>query len=143
MVNSSQSFVARNNWLGLKLDGTNGSGSNTGIWLDPESDKAIIGGTAAGQGNVFVNNAAEGLDIEGASETEAAMGNYFGVKADGVTKAANGKDIEITDTAALSPATDNEVGDTVSGAAAPCDGPCNVISGATTSGVDLFGNARQ
>ncbi|HEU4944910.1 MAG TPA: NosD domain-containing protein [Solirubrobacterales bacterium] len=138
VVNSSKSFVARNNWLGEKLDGTNGSGSNTGIWLDPESDKAIIGGTAAGQGNVFVNNAAEGLDIEGASET-GVMGNYFGVKADGVTKAANGKDIEITDTAAIA-ATDNEVGDTVSGGAAPCDGPCNVISGATTAGVDLFGN---
>lgn len=139
VVNSSESFVARNNWLGEKLDGTNGSGANTGIWLDPDSDKAIIGGTAAGQGNVFVNNAAEGLDIEGASETDV-MGNYFGVKADGVTKAANGKNIEITDTVAI-PATDNEVGDTVSGGAAPCDGPCNVISGATTSGVDLFGNA--
>jgi len=138
VVNSSKSFVARNNWLGLKLDGNNGSGSNTGIWLDPESDNAMIGGTAAGQGNVFVNNAAEGLDIEGASNTDV-LGNYFGVKADGVTKAANGKDIEITDTAAI-PATDNEVGDTVSGGAAPCDGPCNVISGATTSGIDLIGN---
>lgn len=138
VVNSSNSFSASNNWLGEKLDGTNGSGANTGIWLDPESDNATIGGTTAGQGNVFVNNAAEGLDIEGASEADV-MGNYFGVKADGVTKAANGKNIEITDTVAI-PATDNEVGDTVSGGAAPCDGPCNVISGATTAGVDLFGN---
>jgi CSLREA domain-containing protein len=138
VVNSSKSFVARNNWLGLKLDGSNGSGANTGIWLDPESDNATIGGTTAGQGNVFVNNAAEGLDIEGADNADV-LGNYFGVKADGVTKAANGKNIEITDTAAIA-ATGNEVGTTISGAAAPCDGGCNVISGATTAGVDLIGN---
>ncbi len=138
VVNSSKSFVARNNWLGEKLDGASGSGANTGIWLDPESDNATIGSTTAGQGNVFVNSAAEGLDIEGADNADV-LGNYFGVKADGVTKAANGKNIEITDTALIA-ATGNEVGTTISGAAAPCDGGCNVISGATTSGVDLFGN---
>lgn len=138
VVNSSKSFVARNNWLGEKLDGSNGSGSNTGIWLDPESDNAIIGGASAGQGNVFVNNAAEGLDIEGASNADV-LGNYFGVKADGVTKAANGRDIELTDTAAIA-ATGNEIGGTISGSAAPCDGPCNLISGATTAGINLQGD---
>ena len=114
VVNSSKSFVARNNWLGEKLDGTNGSGSNTGIWLDPESDNATIGSTTAGQGNVFVNNAAEGLDIEGASNADV-LGNYFGVKADGATVAANGKNIEITDANGFE-ATDNEVGTKVEGA---------------------------
>lgn len=138
VVNSSKSFVARNNWLGEKLDGTNGSGSNTGIWLDPESDNAIIGGATAGQGNVFVNNAAEGLDIEGASNADV-LGNYFGVKADGATQAANGKNIEITDTSAFE-ATGNEVGTTVASGVAPCDGGCNVISGASFAGIDLQGN---
>lgn len=136
VVNSSKSFVARNNWLGLKLDGNNGTGSNTGIWLDPDSNGAIIGGTTAGQGNVFVNNSFEGLDIEGADNADV-LGNYFGVKADGVTQAANGKNIEITDTDAFA-ATGNEVGGTITGAAAPCDGACNVISGSTT-GIDLKG----
>jgi hypothetical protein len=136
VADGSQTFVARNNWLGEKLDGTNGSGANTGIWLDPNSNNATIGGDAATERNVFVNNAAEGLDIEGADSTDV-FGNYFGVKADGVTKAANGKNIEITDTDAFT-ATDNEVGGTVSGAAAPCDGVCNVISGSTT-GIDLNG----
>jgi CSLREA domain-containing protein len=138
VVNSSQSFVARNNWLGLKLDGSNGSGANTGIWLDPESDNAMIGGTAAGQGNVFVNNAAEGLDIEGASNADV-LGNYFGVKADGAAKAANGKNIEITDTFGFE-ATGNEVGTTVASGVAPCDSGCNVISGASFAGIDLHGN---
>jgi len=141
VVNSSKSFAASNNWLGVKLNGSNGSGANTGIWLDPESDNATIGGTTAGQGNVFVNNEFEGLDIEGADNANV-LGNYFGVKADGVTKAANGKNIEITDTALIE-ATGNEVGTTIEGAALTtpaCDGGCNVISGATSLGIDLHGN---
>jgi CSLREA domain-containing protein len=143
VVNSSQSFVARNNWLGEKLDGGNGTSSNTGIWLDPDSDNATIGGAAAGQGNVFVNNAAEGLDIEGASNADV-LGNYFGVKADGVTAAANGKNIEITDANSFE-ATDNEVGTKVEGAAlasTTCDGGCNVIAGGGVStGINLVGEA--
>ncbi|HEY5710249.1 MAG TPA: NosD domain-containing protein [Solirubrobacterales bacterium] len=141
VVNSSKSFAAHNNWLGEKLDGTNGSGSNTGIWLDPESDNATIGGTTAGEGNVFVNNAAEGLDIEGASNADV-LGNYFGVKADGATVAANGKNIEITDANGFE-ATGNEVGTKVEGAAvtsAACDGGCNVIAGGGLStGINLVG----
>jgi hypothetical protein len=136
VVNSSQNFVARNNWLGVKLEGVNGTGANTGIWLDPDSNGATIGGTEATQRNVFANSAAEGLDIEGADNTDV-LGNYFGVKPDGLTQAANGKNIEITDTDAFA-ATGNEVGTTIIGAAAPCDGGCNVISGGTT-GIDLNG----
>jgi CSLREA domain-containing protein len=138
VVNSSKTFVAHGNWLGLKLDGSNGSGANTGIWLDPDSNGATIGGIETADRNVFANNAAEGLDIEGADNTKV-RGNYFGVKADGVTKAANGRDIELTDTAAFA-ATGNEVGGTISGPASPCDGPCNLISGATTAGINLQGD---
>lgn len=138
VVNSSQAFVAHGNWLGLKLDGSNGSGANTGIWLDPDSNGATIGGTEGGDRNVFANSAAEGLDIEGADNAKV-RGNYFGVKANGTTPAANGRDIEITDTAAFA-ATGNEVGGTISGFANPCDGVCNLISGATTAGINLQGD---
>ncbi len=137
VVDSSQGFVARNDWLGVKLEGGDGVGANTGIWLDPNSNGATIGGTAAAQRNVFANNAAEGLDIEGADNTDV-LGNYFGVKPDGTAPKANGKDIEITDTVAFE-ATGNEVGTTVAAGVAPCDGGCNVISGSTL-GVDLQGN---
>jgi Periplasmic copper-binding protein (NosD) len=140
-IDSAEELTVTGSWLGVKLDGSNGSGATTGIWLDPGSDEAAIGGIAAGDRNVFANNAAEGLDIEGASEA-VVRGNYFGVKPDGETQAANGKDIEITDTIAFE-ATGNEVGATVEGAAlgsAACDGGCNVISGATSTGIDLQGN---
>jgi CSLREA domain-containing protein len=138
VVNSSQNFVARNDWLGVKLEGGAGVGANTGIWLDPNSNGATIGGTAATERNVFANSAAEGLDIEGADNADV-LGNYFGVKPDGSTQAANGKNIEITDTVAFA-ATGNEVGTTVAVGAAPCDGGCNVISGASSMGIDLQGN---
>lgn len=137
-INEAEKLTVRGSWVGVKLDGTNGSGANTGIWLDPGSDEATIGGAAASERNVVVNSAAEGLDIEGASEA-TVLGNYFGVKPDGKTQAANGKDIEITDTVAFE-AIENDVGATVGSGAAPCDGGCNVISGATFAGIDLHGN---
>ena len=140
VVNSSQGFIGRGNWVGAKLDGSNGTGANTGIWLDPDSNGATIGGTDASERNVIVNSAAEGLDIEGADNADV-LGNYFGVKPDGATAAANGKDIEITDTFAFE-ATGNEVGTAIptGSLAAPCDAGCNVISGATSYGIDLQGN---
>ncbi len=135
VINSSEGFDARGNWLGVKLDGTAGP-NNTGIFLDPDSNGATIGGEADAERNVFANNSFEGLDIEGADNANV-LGNYFGVKPDGSTQAANGKNIEITDTDAFA-ATGNEVGGTISGLAAPCDGACNVLSGSTT-GIDLNG----
>lgn len=139
VIDSSSSFVAHGNWLGVKLDGAPG-GNTTGIFLDPDSNGATIGGTAAADRNVFGNNAAEGLDIAGADNADV-LGNYFGVKPDGATQVANGKNIEITDTVAFE-ANGDEVGATVEGASATsqaCDGGCNVVSGSTGSGIDLVG----
>ncbi len=134
--NGSQDFAARNDWLGEKLDGSAGSGSDTGIWLGPGSDNATIGQIYPH--NVFVNNTAEGLDIEGADNADV-FGNYFGVEANGTTKAANGKDIEITDTTNFA-ATGDEIGGMVSAPAFPCYGACNIISAATSAGIDLHGD---
>ena len=135
--NGAQSLVLRDNWLGVKLDGAAGA-NGKGVFLDPDSNEATIGGTAAADRNVIANNEFEGLDIEGASNADV-LGNYFGVKPDGATSAANSKNIEITDTVAFE-AIGNEVGTTVVAGAAPCDGGCNVISGAAFAGIDLHGN---
>jgi CSLREA domain-containing protein len=143
VINSSEEFEARGNWIGVKLDGSAGA-NNRGIFLDPNSNDARIGGTILTEAsrNVFANNSFEGLDIEGADNAEI-LGNYFGVRPDGVTAAANGKNIEITDTIALE-ANGNEVGRTVEGPALlseACDGGCNVIAGGGLStGIDLQGN---
>ncbi len=136
--NGAQGLVVRDSWIGVKLDGSAGANSK-GIYLDPDSNGATVGGTAAADRNVISSNEFEGLDIEGASNADV-LGNYFGVKPDGTTPATNlGKNIEITDTAAFE-ATGNEVGTTVASGVAPCDGGCNVISATTFVGIDLQGN---
>jgi CSLREA domain-containing protein len=143
VIDSSANFTARNDWLGVKLDGSDGTGMNTGIFLDPESNSATIGGINAADRNVFANSAADGLDIQGADNADV-LGNYFGVKPDGATRAANGKNIEITNTIAFE-ANGDEVGTTVEGAAVTtqaCDGGCNVISGSNGSGIDLVGDGE-
>jgi CSLREA domain-containing protein len=65
VIDSSTGFQARDNWIGVKLDGSAGA-NNKGIFLDPDSDNAVIGGLAAAARNVISNNSLEGLDAEGA-----------------------------------------------------------------------------
>jgi CSLREA domain-containing protein len=150
VIVASEGFVARNDWIGLNLSAAK-EGNQTGIFLDPGSDGAKIGGPTASERNVISGNEGDGLDLNGASEA-TIQGNYFGVNPPeapllpgGSTQIANGKDIEITDSTSSGgvKAENNEVGVTIEGAALSspvCDGGCNVISGATGAGVDLNGN---
>ncbi|HEV2791917.1 MAG TPA: CSLREA domain-containing protein, partial [Solirubrobacterales bacterium] len=142
VLNESTGFTATNNWLGVKLDGSAGA-NTTGIFVDPGSDFASIGGNDAADRNVFAHNSNEGLDLEGASDA-VIRGNFFGVAPDGVTQAANDKNIEVTASTAGAgfKAEDIEIGRTIEGEAlttTACNGGCNVISGATSTGIDLDG----
>lgn len=135
-------FKVFGSWFGVKLDGS-ADGNATGVFLDPGSSKARIGGEGAGAGNLFANNAVDGLDILGADNIRV-LGNYFGVKPDGATQAANGKDIEVTSVSnGGSVATGTAIGTRVSSGAVAtpeCDRGCNVISGAASNGIDLEGD---
>jgi len=142
VLDESDGFTARNDWLGLNLKGE-ALGNTNGIFLDPGSDQATIGGTEAAERNVIGANAGIGLDLEGASEA-TIQGNFFGVAPDGKTQRANGKNIEISDSLSAPgfQATNNEVGNVLSLPAIEtqkCDGGCNVISGSPI-GVDLDGD---
>jgi hypothetical protein len=150
VVDGSKEFVAKNDWIGLDLLGGE-SGNGTGIFLDPGSDGATIGGLDADERNVISGNEFDGLDLQGASEA-VIQGNYFGVNPPGPVglpggdqEMANAKDIEITDSTLGGgiKAEHNLIGATIVGAAfssLPCDGGCNVISGAQRAGVDLNGD---
>jgi CSLREA domain-containing protein len=143
VINASSEFTARANWIGVKLDGTAGA-NNTGIFVDPDSDLARIGTAAITGRNVIANNNNIGLDIQGA-DGALVLGNYFGVAPNGTTAAPNPINIEITDSTAGGgfTAEENEVGGTIllpEQQSAACDGACNVISGATSTGIDLDGN---
>ncbi len=144
VINGSVEFKAHDNWLGVKLDGTAG-GNSKGIFLDPDSDGATIGGLTAAARNVISNSAAEGLDAEGA-DSVVIQGNYFGVAPNGLTPAPNAKDIEVTGSTSGGgfSAANALIGAKVEGAALTseaCDGGCNVISGATGTALDLTGDS--
>jgi CSLREA domain-containing protein len=150
VVSSSEGFVARNDWIGLNLSAAK-EANLIGIFLDPGSDGATIGGLAASERNVIAGNEGDGLDLNGASDA-TILGNYFGVNPPGPVglpggsqQMANGKDIEITDSTSGGgvKAENNEVGATIEGSALTnpaCDGGCNVISGANGAGIDLNGD---
>ena len=143
VFNESEGFAAQGNWLGVKLNGAAG-GNTVGIFVDPGSNEAVIGGATPADRNVIANSSNEGLDVEGASLTRV-RGNYFGVSPDGTTQAANAKNIEITDSTAGGgfKAMGSAIGEVATGEAltsAACDGGCNVISGATATGIDLTGS---
>jgi CSLREA domain-containing protein len=145
---ASTGFTATSNWIGLQLNGANGGATNAGIFLDPGSDKATIGGSEAAARNVISFNIV-GLDIEGASEA-VVRGNWFGMEADGTNLGPAVTNIEITNLKPLVgeefKAEDNEIGTAVSLGAeqtAACDGGCNVISSAIGKGIDLVGNPVQ
>ncbi|HET6998368.1 MAG TPA: right-handed parallel beta-helix repeat-containing protein [Solirubrobacterales bacterium] len=145
VIDDSGNFIARNNWIGVKLDGN--AGSNTaGIFIDPGSNNGQIGGTAAAARNVFANTTGDALQILGADETWVA-GNYFGVGPDGITAAVNGENIEIgSQLAGGFLAEKNLIGVKGPFAGAPtpqCDNGCNVIAGASLSGIDLHGDPVQ
>jgi hypothetical protein len=146
-VEGSPGFKAQADWLGVGLDGS-ADADGTGILLGPGSDNGRIGGESLEAGNVFAGNTpgvelpGVGLDIHGASGAKV-LGNYFGVKRDGITKLANGKDIEVTSVSGGGPAASGTaIGTRVSAkaaASAKCDGGCNLISGSASSGIDLQG----
>ncbi len=132
-----------NDWFGIKLDGS-ASPIETGISLDQGSNGADIGGASSVARNIFAHNAGVAVDINGADGV-SVRGNGFGVLPDGNSFAANGKNIEITDATAGDNrvARGNWIGGTLDEgqlASSICDGACNVISGATESGIDLEGD---
>ncbi len=128
-------------WLGVGLDGSPGP-NGTGVFYGPGSNNARVGQPGEARGNLFANNTEVGLDLLGVSEARV-LGNRFGVAPDGSTPAPNGEDIEVTsDTTGPTEAAGNEIGERVDagGAGGPCDGACNLISGAAENGLDLEGD---
>lgn len=141
-LQGSTNVIVRGNWFGVEVGGAS-PGNGTGVLVGPGSNRTFIGGEGPGQGNVFAGNAADGLDVRGAANVRV-FGNYFGVEPDGVTPRANGgDDIEVASILEGPEAIGTEIGTRVNsvGVASPlCDRGCNVISGATSSGIDLAGD---
>jgi len=145
-----EEFEARDDWIGFELDGTDGEGEQPyGIFVGPHADKAVIGGSAAAERNVF-GNANSGLILRGSS-FGAVLGNYFGVGPDGTSTAPNGRNLVVANKLELLdevPATDNQIGADVGSAGtatAACDFGCNVFASESnaTAMIDLVGTGLE
>jgi FG-GAP-like repeat len=101
-----------------------GSGEGNGILIDNSSNN-IIGGTAAGDGNVLFGNVDAGILISGVASTgNQVLGNFIGNSA-GTTAIGNGTGIAVA-------GSDNFIGGTAPGAG-------NIISGNSGNGVVITG----
>ncbi len=80
------------NWIGVKLDGSAG-GNATGVVFGPGADEGRVGGESPGRGNVFANNADDGVDLLGGARVRV-LRNSFGVDPDG-SDAAGGEEVAV------------------------------------------------
>src|SRR5205823_5809542 len=115
------------NYIGTNAAGTAAIPNGDGIYL-LRSYNVLIGGTAAGAGNVISGNTGTGVNCANAGGVGAKgntiQGNRIGTNAAGTAAVANGSGIAISD------AQNNLVGGTVAGAG-------NLISGNQSHGIVL------
>jgi hypothetical protein len=112
--------LIQGNRIGTDISGTKAVGNVVGVGLGATS--IIVGGTAAGAGNLISGNTYLGVDIE--NRFNVLQGNYVGTDAAGTMALANNDGVRIFSTS------DNTIGGTAPGAR-------NVISGNTYSGIVL------
>jgi hypothetical protein len=134
-------LTVKRSWLGIALDGSAGA-LGTGIRV--QGNDVEIGGTTPAERNVFANDTT-GLLVESGDNT-VVRGNYFGVNSTGTTTgvSGNGTNISVTRSDPNDAPQDTVIGGTLDAASqvtAACDGACNLISRATTNGIDLNGSA--
>ncbi|KAB2970690.1 cadherin domain-containing protein [Zoogloea sp.] len=122
--------IIQGNWFGLGADGTTVLAKQyEGILISSGGSNNVIGGSAAGQGNVFAGSSDPAIGIDGASSGTVVKGNYIGTNATFSVNAGSAYGIHLS-----LGAHDNLIGGTAAG-----DG--NVIANQTNSGVVLLSDA--
>ena len=120
--------IIKGNYIGTNPSGSSPvSNSLSGIQVSTANN--IIGGSAAGEGNLISGNTLSGVSISGSTATGNVLkGNYIGTDASGSYGVPNGND----------GVTIASANNTIGGSAA---GERNVISGNRGSGVSISGSA--
>ena len=120
-VDAGSSNTIQGNYIGVDITG-NAAQANfaAGIVIQDSPDN-LVGGAAAGAGNLISGNGSYGLEISGLAATgNLVQGNYIGANAAGTASISNGNDGVL-----LSNTTGNTIGGTAGGAG-------NLISGNTS-----------
>jgi hypothetical protein len=113
------------NYIGTDVTGTQALGNGTGVRMEIAANANIIGGTAAGAGNVISGNSNVGVWITGNhTQGNTVAGNLIGTNAAGTAALPNGTGVYLEGTPG------NTIGGTTSAAR-------NIISG-NFVGVSLF-----
>ncbi len=122
---SGQSNVFEGNDVGTDAAGTSVLGGMT-IGFNVSGSDNIIGGTAAGSGNLISGNSTAGVYLTGTSATgNVVQGNLIGTDVTGTVALGNKDGIHIR-----SGSSNNTIGGTAAGAR-------NVISGNTSDGIEV------
>ncbi len=88
---TSQNNLLQGNYIGTTASGLAALGNrNGGVSFWGSGSGNIVGGGAAGAGNVISGNLSEGVYVGNASTGAKVQGNYIGVGADGLTPLGNG-----------------------------------------------------
>src|SRR5439155_22261388 len=81
-------ITIQGNYIGTDITGSNAlPNASRGMFVS--TNNTIIGGTAAGAGNVISANV-DGIDIANSSTGNLIRGNFIGTKADGLSPLGNG-----------------------------------------------------
>lgn len=132
LVNQSTNGVIAGNRIGTNANGTAAiANSNDGVRIDSTlSSNNVIGGTAAGAGNVISGNVGDGIEILGGANANLIVGNYIGTDATGAAALGNSS----AGIAIRGGSNGNIVGGTANAAR-------NVISGNGSHGIVIDGSS--
>jgi hypothetical protein len=116
-ISQAAGATLQGNFIGTDASGAHALGNRTGVALDFGATNVVIGGTAAGAGNVISGNAQYGVALTNTTVTGAAIqGNDIGTNAAGTAALGNGVGVYVSGSS----------GNTVGGTAAAAR---NLISG--------------
>ena len=124
---ASASGPVQGNFIGTDVTGTQALGNGTGISITDVLPGQVIGGTAAGAGNLISGNRSDGLDITDCSGV-LVLGNRIGTDVNGIQAVSNQIGV------VFSGGSGNTVGGTIPSAR-------NIISGNTLDGIDFLSSS--
>ena len=127
----------RGNYIGTDKTGTIDLGNLTGIYVRGATANTLIGGSAAGAGNLISGNNDNGISIEGTATGNLVQGNFIGTDATGTTALGNTLHGVRVDTS------NNTVGGTVAGEGnrIAFNNRGVIVVQTATTGVGILGNS--